>query len=120
MAFDEYMAERVRRYFQERQADFYEKKMFGGLCFMVADKMCCGLLYSKKKQTDLLMARIGEESYEEALQRPGCMPMDFTGRPMKGFVFVLPEGYDAEDDLNYWLDACMRFNPEAHSSKRKS
>lgn len=120
MAFDQYMAERVRRYFREQQTDFYEKNMFGGLCFMVNDKMCCGLMYSKKKQTDLLMARIGEEAYQKSLKLTGCRPMDFTGRPMKGFVFVLPEGYDSEEDLTYWLDACLRFNPLAKASKRKS
>ncbi|WP_245917646.1 RNA methyltransferase [Aureitalea marina] len=87
---------------------------------MVEDKMCCGLMNNKKKETDLLMARIGDEAYSKALQRPGCMPMDFTGRPLKGFVFVLPDRYDSEKDLTYWLDACLVFNPFAKACKRKS
>ena len=86
---------------------------------MVDDKMCCGIHFDKKKQTDLLMARIGAQAFEAALQREGCHPMDFTGRPMKGYVFVTPEGFDTDDDLSHWLQLCLDFNPMAKSSKRK-
>ena len=103
MAYDEYMADRVRQTFSEKKVAYTEKKMFAGLCFMVNDKMCCGIHYDKKKETDLLMARIGEEASESAMQREGCHPMDFTGRPMKGYVFVTPDGYDSEEDLAYWI-----------------
>ena len=119
MAYDEFLADRLRNIFQQSKADFYEKKMFAGLCFMVDDKMCCGIHYDKKKQTDLLMARIGEEASVEAMQREGCHPMDFTGRPMKGYVFVTPDGFDSEDDLAYWVGLCLAFNPMAKASKKR-
>lgn len=119
MAYDEFLADRLRNLFLKSKADFYEKKMFAGLCFMVDDKMCCGIHYDKKKQTDLLMARIGEEASVEAMQREGCHPMDFTGRPMKGYVFVTPDGFDSEDDLAYWVGLCLAFNPLAKASKKR-
>jgi len=119
MAYDEFLADRLRRVFQQAKVSFYEKNMFGGLCFMVDEKMCCGIHYDKKKQTDLLMARIGEEASEAAMQREGCHPMDFTGRPMKGYVFVTPDGFDSEDDLSYWVGLCLAFNPRARASKKR-
>lgn len=119
MAYDEYMADRVRQIFKEKKVHFTEKKMFGGLCFMVDEKMCCGLLFNKKKNTDFLMARIGEDASVDAMKREGCHPMDFTGRPMKGYVFVTPDGYDLDDDLEYWIQLCIDFNPLAKASKTK-
>ena len=119
MAYDEFIADRLRSAFTKAKASFYEKKMFGGLCFMVNDKMCCGVHFDKKKETDLLMARIGEEASAEAMQREGCHPMDFTGRPMKGYVFVTPEGFDSEADLKYWIQLCLDFNPLAKASKKR-
>ena len=119
MAYDEFLADRIRRVFAERKTSYIEKKMMGGLCFMVDDKMCCGVLYNKKKEIDLVMARIGEEAQETAKDRPGCLPMDFTGRPMKGYVFFSAEGFDMDDDLAYWIDLCLAFNPFAKASKKK-
>ncbi len=119
MAYSEYMADRIRRIFDEKKVEYYAKKMMGGLCFMVDNKMCCGIHYSKKKETDLLMARIGEAAYDDAIKRDGCHPMDFTGRPMKGYVFVTPDGFDMDVDLEYWLRLCLDFNPIAKSSKKK-
>ncbi|MEW7278033.1 TfoX/Sxy family protein [Aquimarina sp. 2201CG1-2-11] len=119
MAYNEFIADRIRQIFKERKANFYEKKMMGGLCFMVDDKMCCGIHYSKKKETDLLMARIGEEAYDHASKKEGVQPMDFTGRPMKGFVFVTPDGFDLDKDLEYWVDLCLAFNPFAKKSKKR-
>ncbi|MBT8255330.1 MAG: TfoX/Sxy family protein [Bacteroidia bacterium] len=119
MAYDEHMADRIRREFKDRKVDFEEKRMMGGLCFMVNDKMCCGIHYDKKKETDLLMARIGEEASEQALKQTGCHPMDFTGRPLRGFVFVTPEGFDSESNLASWIQLCLDFNPIAKSSKKR-
>lgn len=119
MAYDELMADRVRQIFREKNTSFFEKKMFGGLCFMVDDKMCCGIHFDKKKNTDLLMARIGEEASIAASKRAGCHPMDFTGRPMKGYVFITPDGFDSDDDLAYWLQLCIDFNPIAKASKKR-
>jgi len=93
--------------------------MMGGLCFMVNDKMCCGIHFDKKREIDLLMARIGEAASPKALEKEGCLPMDFTGRPMKGYVFVTPEGVDMEEDLDYWIQLCLDFNPLAKASKKR-
>lgn len=119
MAYDEFLADRIRRVFAEKQTSYTEKKMMGGLCFMVDEKMCCGIHFDKKKEMDLLMARIGPEASEAAMDRVGCHPMDFTGRPMKGYVFVSPEGFDSDEDLVYWLQLCIDFNPLAKASKKR-
>ena len=119
MAYDEGLAARIREVFQDKETEWAEKRMMGGLCFMVDDKMCCGIHFDKKKDADLLMARIGEEASVEALRRKGCRLMDITGRPMKGFVFVDPVGYEADEDLTYWIQLCIDFNPQARSSRRR-
>ena len=119
MAYDEYLADRIRKIFKEKHTSFIEKQMMGGLCFMVDDKMCCGIHYDKKRKTDLLMARIGPDAYPNALKKLGCEPMDFTGRPMKGFVFVKPERFDEDKDLEMWIQLTLDFNPFAKSSKKK-
>jgi len=119
MAYDPYTADRITVFFKKAKVGFYKKPMMGGLVFMVDNKMCCGIMYNKKKETDLLMARIGPEAMDNALQRDGCVPMDFTGRPMKGYVFVTPDGYDLEEDLNYWLHLCLAFNPLAKASRKR-
>ncbi|MGK7391405.1 MAG: TfoX/Sxy family protein [Candidatus Cyclobacteriaceae bacterium M2_1C_046] len=113
MAYDEYLADRIKHALELRKISFEEKKMMGGLCFMVQDKMCIGITKSN------LMARIDPEIYDEALRKTGSRPMDFTGRPMKGFIFVEPEGYDMDDDLDYWVNLCLEYNPKAKSSKKK-
>lgn len=120
MPYDEYMADRIRKSFQDQNTGYTEKRMFGGLCFMVNDKMCCGIHFDKKKNTDLLMARIGEDASVDALKKVGCHPMDFTGRPMKGYVFISPEGFDTDENLNHWIRLCIAFNPLAKASKKKS
>lgn len=119
MAFDEYQADRIRKHFKERSVSFEEKKMIGGLCFMVDGKMCVGTHIDKKLECSLLMCRIGEEAYTKAIKKKGSLPMDFTGRPMKGYVFVKPEGIDMEEDLEYWLDLALVFNPLAKASKKR-
>ena len=119
MAYDEQLGERIHRILTENKHVFYEKKMMGGLCFMMNDKMLCGVLYNKKKQMDLLMARVGEEQYEEAIKYESVHPMDFTGRPMKGYIFVDPDGFDLDEDLERWVHMCVHFNPQAKASKKK-
>lgn len=113
MAYDTYLAERIRRILTEEKTQWEEKKMMGGLCFMVDDKMCLGVEKAR------LMARIGPDFYEEALDIPGCVQMDFTGRPMKGYVYIQDEGIDQEDNLEFWVKKCLAFNPLAKSSKKK-
>lgn len=114
MAFDEQLAERIRRGFQKTRVRFAEKRMMGGLCFMVDGKMCVGV------EKNRLMVRIDPADYDAALRRKGCVPMDFTGRPMRGFVFVNPEGLATDEELNGWLKLALEFNPRAKSSKKKS
>jgi len=119
MAYDQFLADRIHRLLKEKRANYFTKKMFAGLVFMVNDKMCCGIHFDKKKETDLLMARIGDEASEEAMKRTGCHPMDFTGRPMKSYVFITPDGFDLEEDLEYWIDLCLAYNPLAKASPKK-
>lgn len=119
MAYDEHAADRIHRILKDKKVNYFAKKMFAGLVFMVNDKMCCGVHFDKKKDTDLLMARIGEDASVEALEREGCHPMDFTGRPMRDYVFITPEGYDIEEDLEHWIQLCIDFNPIAKASKKK-
>ena len=113
MAYDEYLGERIERVLNQRKVGFEAKKMMGGLCFMVDDKMCVGIV------KDQLMARINPDIYDESLQKDGCNEMNFTGRAMKGFVFIDGFAIDNEEDLEYWVDLCLEFNPIAKSSKKK-
>ena len=85
----------------------------GGLLFMVDDKMYVGV------NRDEIMARINPNIYEESLKKPGCKEMNFTGRPMKGFVFLTDDAIDLDADLNYWLQLALDFNPLAKASKKK-
>ncbi len=119
MAFDEYLADRIKNVFHEKRISFEARKMMGGLCFMVDNKMCCGIHIDKKSGDSLLMARIGEEEYNNEIDKECCLPMDFTGRPMRGYIFITPDGFDLEDDLAYWIQLCINFNPLAKSSARK-
>ena len=93
MAYDENLADRIQRVLQNHRVVFEEKKMVGGLCYMVNDKMCLGITKNK------LMARIDPDKFEDALTKKGCHEMDFSGRPMKGFVFIEPEGMDMDKEL---------------------
>ena len=112
MAYDEKLAGRVREILSSKR-NVAEKKMMGGLTFMVNNKMCVGIL------KDELMARIDPEVYESALERKGCREMDFTGRPMKGFVFIGPEGTKSKKDLEYWMNLALDFNKRAKASRKK-
>ncbi len=113
MAYDEQLADRLRTMIRQKNTPFVEKKMMGGLCIMIDDKMCVGVV------KDQLMARIDPDVYEDVLNQRGSREMDFTGRPMKGFLFIQPEGIDMDDDLEYWVDLCLEYNPKAKSSKKK-
>jgi TfoX/Sxy family transcriptional regulator of competence genes len=114
MAYDEFLEERIDRILSEKKVLFEAKKMMGGLCYLIDGKMCTGII------KDHLMARIGPDTYESALVKPGCKPMDFTGRSMKGYVFVGAEGIAGDDDLADWVQQCLDFNPLAKASKKKS
>lgn len=119
MAYDEFIADRIRRALKELGAQTTEMKMMGGLLFKMDEKMLCGIHIDKKYGDNLLMARIGEDAYERELEKKETLPMDFTGRPMRGYIFVTPDGIDMEDDLKYWLQLCIDFNPLAKASKKR-
>lgn len=112
MAFDEQLANRIR----ERLANIEnveEKAMMGGLTFMVNDKMCIGII------KDELMCRIAPEEHKVAVEKLGCRTMDFTTKPMKGYVLIDETGMKSKKDFDYWIDLALAFNPKAKSSKKK-
>jgi TfoX/Sxy family transcriptional regulator of competence genes len=96
MSFDEGLAQRVRDILAE-ECSFKERRMFGGLAFMVNGHMCCGIV------DENLVVRVGVEAYVEALTQPDVRPMDFTGRPMKGFVYLRAPGYRTTANLRKWI-----------------
>lgn len=113
MAYDEYLEERMSRIISAKKVGFEARKMMGGLCYMVDGKMLCGIVGNQ------MMARINPEIYQESLKLEGVKEMDFTGRAMKGYVYLNPDTIDREDDLEHWLNLCLAFNPLAKSSKKK-
>ena len=102
MPYDENLAERVRAFFQA-EPGYTEQKMFGGLCFMVGRNMAIGVTGSD------LMVRPGLDKFEDAMMLPHARPMDFTGRPMKGFVYVGPEGIATDAALAEWVERGAAF-----------
>ena len=113
MSYDEHLAERIRQVYHQKQVAFEEKKMMGGLVFMVDDKMCTGIIKND------LMARIDPEIFERSLKKKSTKRLDFTGTSMQGFILVEPEGVDLDDDLEYWITLALDSNPRAKSSKKK-
>jgi TfoX/Sxy family transcriptional regulator of competence genes len=97
MAYDEKLAERIRHLLAGNPA-VSERKMFGGIAFMVGGNMCCGIV------RDELMVRLGAERYEDALAQPHARPMDFNGRPMKGMVYVGVNGTKRDEELAEWVE----------------
>ena len=112
MAYNEKLANRIREKMQHLKK-VQEKEMMGGLAFLYNGKMCVGIV------KDELMCRIGPDAYEEALEQKGCRPMDFTGKPMKGWVFVAEDGFRSKENFDYWIDLAVAFNKEAKPYKRK-
>ena len=96
MPYDEELADRVREVLSARER-LTERKMFGGIAFMVAGNMACGIV------GDDLMVRVGPDLHHDALTRPHVREMDFTGRPSKGMVYVGPPGLADDDDLRLWV-----------------
>jgi hypothetical protein len=118
MAYDENLAERVRQVLQQKRVLFEEKKMMGGLCYLVDEKMLMGLLTDKSTQRPHLMVRVGENAYPIALNKKHASEMNYTGRSMKGFVFVDEAGIDLQNDLEEWVQMCLDYNPLAKKSKK--
>lgn len=102
MAYDEGVAQRVREALEE-YPNMAEKRMFGGLAFMLNGHMCIGVIGSE------LMVRVGPEQYAECLELPHARQMDFTGQPLTGFLFIDEAGIEADKDLRAWVKRATRF-----------
>ncbi len=112
MAYNQKLADRVR----ERMAELPnvdEKEMMGGLVFMYNGKMCVGVV------KDELMCRIDPALHNDSVEKLGCRTMDFTKRPMKGYIFVEDIGMKSQKDFDYWIDLALDFNKKAKASKKK-
>ncbi|WP_455209230.1 TfoX/Sxy family protein [Kaarinaea lacus] len=102
MAYEEGVAQRMREMMQGIPG-VTEKKMFGGIAFMVNGNMCGGVVNNE------LMIRVGPKNYEDALTQPHARQMDFTGKPMKGFVYVATKGFETDASLKSWIDRALQF-----------
>tara|TARA_B110001469_G_scaffold51778_1_gene50224 strand:- start:494 stop:844 length:351 start_codon:yes stop_codon:yes gene_type:complete len=102
MPYDEGLAERLQDYFEDR-TDVEAKKMFGGLCFMVSSHMCCCIV------GDTLLARVGPENYDACMAENYVREMDFTGKALKGMVYVSPKGFEDDAQLANWVGICELF-----------
>ena len=109
MAYNEYQADRIRQKLSKANVT-EEKKMMGGLIFMVNDKMCVGLDVEKKTDKDRLMVGVGKANHDQLIFKKGSKEMDFTGKVMRGFLFIELEGFDSEDDLEFWIEKALAFN----------
>ncbi|MHC1776214.1 MAG: TfoX/Sxy family protein [Lentimicrobium sp.] len=113
MAYNENLADRTREIIALTHDQVEEKKMFGGLCFMVNDKMCLGVM------NDRLMVRLDPGRYDEVIELDGCRPMDFTGKTMKGYVYVEMESLASRNQLQYWTDLALEYNQVVKPSVKK-
>ena len=113
MAYNEKLAARVREIISLTHKKVEEKKMFGGLCFMVNGKMCVGV------EQERLMVRLDPSLYEGVLKEEGCTPMDFTGKIMKGYVFVAIDALHTKTKLAFWMNLALAYNKIAKASKKK-
>ena len=102
MAYDEALADRIRSTLTDEPA-LTEKRMFGGLAFLYRDLMFVGVSGNK------LMARVGKDNYADSLAHKHVREMDFTGRPMQGYVYVEPAGLRSDEQLRFWLQRCKEF-----------
>jgi hypothetical protein len=101
MAYDERLATRLRSALAGTATS--ERKMFGGLAFLINGNLCCGIVGHR------LMVRVGPRGHDAALREPHCRPMDFTGKPMKGMVFVEPAGFATDSSLTAWVQLGVDF-----------
>ena len=112
MAYNEKLNDRIREAIAHLPK-VEEKHMFGGTCFMLNGKMCVGVV------KDEMMCRIDPEVYEMALDKKGCREMVFTGKPMKGYVYVSEEGMKTKKEFDFWIGLCIEFNKRAKASKKR-
>lgn len=113
MPYNERLAERIQAYFEHRKG-VEVKHMFGGLCFMLNGHMCCGI------EKDRLMVRVMPERYEALLNKPYAGKMDFTGKPLTGFLFISQPGYRTAAGLTRWLDEAVEYVKSKPPKKKKA
>lgn len=111
MAYSDNQADRIRQRLKSVNVT-EEKRMMGGLIFMVNDKMCVGLDIDKSTGNDRLMVRVGKANHDQLVFKKGSREMDFTGKVMRGFLFIEPEGFDLDNDLDFWIEKALYFNRE--------
>ena len=112
MAYNEKLADRIRERIVNLP-NIEEKEMMGGLVFMYNEKMCIGII------KDELMCRIDPAMHDVAVEKYGCRTMDFTKRPMKGYILVEEAGMRSKKEFDYWIDLALDYNPKAKASKKK-
>jgi hypothetical protein len=113
MAYNELLADRVREYLVERTNEkISEKSMFGGLAFLVNEKMCINI------SSDMLMFRFDPHRRKELLERSGVEPMIMRGKSLEGYCLVNPEGFSNKGDFEFWMEVCLDYNPIAAISKK--
>jgi len=112
MAYNEKIADRIRESLVSLP-DVIEKQMFGGVCFMVNGKMCVGVIKEN------MMCRIDPAVADLVVEEPGCRPMDFQTRPMKGYVYVSEEAMRTKKEFERWINLCLDFNKVAKAAKPK-
>ncbi|QCE40035.1 TfoX/Sxy family protein [Psychroserpens sp. NJDZ02] len=110
MATDQYLLERITNILTSKKTQWIDKKMFGGHCFMVNKKMCFATYKGG------LMLKVGTAEINELLNKNGANKMIQGGKPIKGYLFIQPEGYDTEDDLEFWIQKCLDFNTKQYSA----
>ncbi len=104
MAYDTELAKRIKNALEQaNHPEFVEKKMFGGVAYMLQGNMACGVHKNE------MIVRVGKEGYIDALNRPGAHPFDLTGRPMSGWLSVRPSGFQSEQALREWVDLGIHF-----------
>jgi len=118
MAYNEILSTRIADKLRQSSIEFYEKKMFGGIAFMINEKMSIGV------SKDYIMLRVLEDKFHDQFSKKGVKPMDFTGKPMHGFLFIEEDGYENDDDLDYWINLGIEFGKfgilKTKSKKAKS
>lgn len=112
MAYNQILANRIREQLQELEG-IEEKEIFGGLCFLLKDKMFVGVIKEE------MLCRIEPDFYEEAIEKPGCHEMLFTGKPSKGWVMIEDSGLKTVKDYKYWIGLAIDYNQHAKSSNKK-
>ena len=109
----EHLVERIKNALDAKGIQYRTIRMFGGTCFMVDEKMCMGTYQIG------LMARVGPQAIADMVIRPGAQQMIHGGREMKGYALVEEAALERDEELEFWIDKCLAFNPLAKSSKKK-